>query len=89
LILHYLPSFGLRLKLLLILVLLLAAATADVESNHGHQHQEYQDRLHRKGRLVVCRGFFSDWGGSHRFVVVFFEEEKTSMISHPSPAVEE
>lgn len=69
-------------------MLLLAAATADVEANHGHKHQEDQDRLHRKGSLVGCRGFVSDWGNSHRFVIVFFGEEKTSMISHPSPAVE-
>lgn len=84
----YLPSFSSRFKLLLILLLLLAAATADIESDHSHKHKEDQDWLHRKGRLVVGRGFFSDWG-SHRFVVVFFDEEKTSMISHPSLAVEE
>jgi hypothetical protein len=76
LILLYLPSFNLRIKLLLILLLLLAAATADVEANHGHKHQEDQDRLHRKGRLVGYRGFVSDWGDSHWFVVEFFGREK-------------
>ena len=66
-----------RLKFLVIVMLLLAATTADVEANNGYKHQEDQDRLHRKGGIVNCRGFISDWrGSSHWFIVVFFGEEK-------------